>query len=155
MLVGQSTGLGAAKTVSGDITITNAGVVNTNIAANQVFIGNSGGVGVAQGVSLSNDVTGTMDSTGAIVTTIPSGTINRAKLLINEVTINITAGSDIATATVETGSIMAGWRISNAGAINGVTLFNTVEWADPTATVTINGTDGSQQTSFVLLFFRP
>ena len=81
--------------------------------------------------------------------------VTASKAFINTVTINIPAGSQQATATVETGSAYLGFSISNAGAINGTTLMNTVSWSDPTATVSISGTDGTKQTSFDLNFLRP
>lgn len=169
MLIGNIGGLAIEATMTGDVTVTNALVATVGKIENkdvdfatvtdgflQIATDAGGGSWDAVSHTLTGDVTGTMANTGAVATTIPSGTINRARLLMNVLTVNIAAGTVFTDVTVETGSILLGWYISNAGAINGITLMNTVEWGDPTARVSINGTgDATQQTSFVLIFSRP
>ena len=161
ILVGQSTGLGAAKAISGDSSITNAGAMtNDKIDNKAVDFGDEtdghiqvatdapgAGTGSWDSVAhtLTGDVTGTMANSGAIATT----------LNLNTVTINIAGGDLFTKVEVETGSELLGWYIGNYGAINQVTFANAPLWIDPDVWVSINGTDTTQQTTFVLQFLKP
>ncbi len=82
MLIGQSTGLSAAKAITGDAGVTNAGVwTNDKIDNKAVDFGDvtTGQIQAANGTlwdsvahTLSGDVTGTMDSAGDVDATIPN-----------------------------------------------------------------------------------
>jgi len=131
----------------------------------KILVGASTGLAAEQTLSMINDVTGAFLNSGVLNATIPASTINSSMIEdttikaedmnINTVTIDIVMGLQFNSVEVETGSTLMGWYISNSGAINGVTLFNTVEWNDPNAFVSINSTDATQDTTFELIFLRP
>ena len=120
-----------------------------------MLVGNIGGLGVAVAHTLTGDVTGTMTNAGGVVTTIGNNKVGTAESNLNTVTLSIPGGSTTATVEVETGSTFMGWYIANYGAINAATIANAPLWVDPNLTVSINGTDGSQQTTFGFTFMRP
>ena len=120
-----------------------------------MLVGNIGDLAVPVAHELTGDVTGTMGNTGGLVTVIGSNKVGTNESNLNTVTLNIPGGDTTATVEVETGSTFMGWYIGNYGAINSLTFANAPLWVDPDVTVTINGPDASQQTTFKFTFLRP
>jgi hypothetical protein len=117
ILVGNATGSGAAVTMSGDTTITNAGVMAIgkkkiddgmpNLASTKFFVGNATGSGVA--VAMSGDAT--MSNTGAV--TIAANAVEASMLQTNlqkgYIPLDITSAREIASGTgVPTGVVGSG-----------------------------------------------
>jgi len=151
ILIGNSGGLSTPQTMSGDASITNAGVVSLEAGTDaQMFIYNATEKWGPK--TISGDIT----FTNAGVASIGSNAVGTAEANINAVTINIAAGSTTQTAEVESGSTLMGWYISNAGAVNVTTFANAPAFDGSTTwTMSINAADGGEQSSFVLNFLVP
>jgi hypothetical protein len=160
ILISNNVGTGeviwAAHTLTGDVTGTmlNSGATATTITPGsdgQVLISNNSGGGEVIWVTTSGDVT----ITNAGVTTIGSNKVGTAESNINSVSLTIQAGTAWNGVTVESGSTLMGWYITNEGAITaGSVYMNTVEWDGTTFKATLN-TSGAGATEVTGTFLRP
>jgi hypothetical protein len=139
-----------ATTVSGDVTITNAGVASIEAGTDgQMLIYNATEKWGPK--TISGDVT----ITNAGVLSIGSNKVGTAEANINSVSLNVAAGTTWNGVAVESGSTLLGWYITTAGAINGSTFMNTVEWDGTTFKATISAADGGNDTILSGTFLRP
>jgi hypothetical protein len=113
--IGQSTGLGAAKAMSGKVAITNAGVTTLPDTTDaNIFVSNAVSM---QSVTMSGDAT--IANSGAL--TIGSNKIDVTRLFYNTVTLVIAAGTAVNSVAVEAGSLLIDTQPS-AGFSNDYTL---------------------------------
>jgi hypothetical protein len=152
ILVHNGTEYGA-QTVSGDLTITNAGVASIEAGTDaQMLIYNTGDAWGPK--TLSGDVT----ITNAGVVSIGASKVGTAEANINSVALMIADSTASNSVAVESGSTLMGWYLSNgAGAITPSSppvYINTVEWDGTTFLVSLNAA-GTGATEVTGTFLRP
>lgn len=151
--ISNSAGEMMPVTMSGNATITNAGVVSLVPAAEgEMLIFNSPTLGW-ETYTMSGDAT--LSNTGAL--TIGSNKIGTAETNFNTVTLAVAAGVLYNSVSVETGSTFLGWRTGTEGVLGNTSVFvNTVSWSDPT--LRISYSDEQIDLGFstlIMTFVRP
>lgn len=160
--IGGADGLADPQTVSGDSSITNAGVMtNDKIDNKAVDFGDvtTGRIQAANGTlwdavahSLTGDVTGTMVAAGTLATEIGANKVGTAEANLNAVSLLVASGTGINTVTVESGATLINWRLSAVAVVqNTPAIFN----SDATTWVINTNEWLAADATFELLFLRP